>query len=73
MNTLNEVVWTPAARSTFQRRIWGISDLIPRGNYNAWPVCMLLRTSRICRPPLVGRKSVRKQKKYIYELHLCNI
>jgi hypothetical protein len=29
---------------------------------NAWPVCMLLRTSRISRPPLLGRKPVRKKK-----------
>ena len=35
---------------------------IPRGN-NAWPVRMPLRMSRISRPPLVGRKPVRKPKK----------
>jgi hypothetical protein len=29
----------------------------------AWPVRMPLRTSRISRPPLVGQKLVRKQKK----------
>jgi len=59
----NQVVWAPVARSSFQRRIRRISDSIFKGN-NVWPVCMPLHTSRISRPPLIGRKPVRKPKKY---------
>jgi len=50
------------SRSSFQRRIQGIPDLIPKEN-NVWPVRMPLRMSQISRPPLVNRKSVRKPKK----------
>ena len=58
----NQVVWAPVARSSFQRRTRRIPDSIPREN-NAWPVRMPLCMSRISRPPLVGRKPVRKQQK----------
>ena len=60
------------ARSSFEGRTWGIPGSIPRGN-NAWPVRMPLRTSRISRPPLVGRKPVRKQKKkrHVFALNHC--
>jgi hypothetical protein len=47
---------------TIQGGTRGIPGSIPRVN-NVWPVRMPLRTSRISRPPLVGRKPVRKQKK----------
>jgi len=57
-NGVNQVVWAPVARSSFQGRTRGIPGSIPRGN-NAWPI----RMSRISRPPLVGRKPVRKPHK----------
>ncbi|KEH17525.1 hypothetical protein MTR_0009s0100 [Medicago truncatula] len=53
------VAWTPVATSYFQECTWGISGSIPREN-NAWSVRMPLHMSRISRPPLVGRKPVRK-------------
>jgi len=63
----NRVAWAPVARSSFQGRTRGIPGSIPRGN-NAWPVCMPLRTSRISRPPLVGRKPLWKPKKKLVTL-----
>jgi len=62
LSLINQVVWAPVARSSSQVRTRGILGSIPRGN-NGWPVCMSLRMSRISRPPLVGRKPVRKPKK----------
>jgi len=59
---LNQVAWALMARSSFQGRIRRISGSILRGN-NAWSVHMSLCMSRISRPPLVGRKPVRKSKK----------
>ncbi|KEH36541.1 PIF1-like helicase [Medicago truncatula] len=59
---LNQVAWAPVERSSFQGRIRGIPGLISTRN-NAWPVRMPLRMSWISRPPLVGRKPLRKQKK----------
>jgi len=59
---VNEVAWTPVARSSSQGRIRGISGSKFREN-NSWPMRMPLRMSRISRPPLVGRKPVRKPKK----------
>ena len=59
---VNQVAWAPVARSSFQGRTRGIPGSIPKRN-NAWPVRMPLRMSRISRPPLVGRKSVRKPHK----------
>jgi len=58
----NQVDWAPVARSYFQERIRGIPGSILRGN-NAWPVRMPLHTSWISRPPMMGRKPVRKPKK----------
>ena len=58
----NQVAWTPVVRSSFQGRIRGLLGSNPREN-KYWPVRMPLRTNRISRPPLVGRKPVRKPKK----------
>jgi hypothetical protein len=58
----NQVVWAPVTRSLFQRRIRRIPGSIPRVN-NTWPVHIPLRTSRISRSSLVGRKPMRKKKK----------
>jgi hypothetical protein len=59
---VNQVVWAPVTRNSFQGRTREIPGSIPMEN-NVWPVRMPLRTSRISRPPLVGRKPVRKQNK----------
>jgi len=50
----NQVAWASVAMSSFQGRIWGILDSIPRKNN----VRMSLRMSQISRPPLVGQKPV---------------
>jgi len=60
--SINQVVWVPVARSSFQGCTWGIPGSIRRRN-NVWPVRMPLSTSRISRLPLVSRKPVQKQKK----------
>jgi len=52
------------SRSSFQGRTRGIPGSNFGGN-NSWPVRMPLCTSRISRPPLMGRKPVRKPKKII--------
>jgi len=60
---INQVVWAPVGRSSFQGRTWGILGSILREN-NVWSVRMPLRTSRISRQPLVGGKPMRKKKKW---------
>jgi len=62
MENVNQVVWAPVARSSFQGRTREIPGSIFKGN-NVWPVSMPLRMSRISRLPLVGRKPMRKPKK----------
>jgi hypothetical protein len=62
------------ARSSFQERTRGISSSIPKGN-NAWPVRMPLRTSRISRPPLMGRKLrflYNSRHKKLSPLNICD-
>jgi len=66
MQALNQVVWAPVVRSSFQKRTRRIPGSIFRGN-NVWSVCMPLRTNWISRSPLVGRKPVRKSKKIIFK------
>jgi len=54
---------------TFQGRTRKISGSNPNGN-NVWPMRMSLRTSRISRPSLIGRKPVQKPKKIVYHIHI---
>jgi len=59
---MNQVAWGPVARSSFQGRTRGIPSSISREN-NVWSVCMSLRMNRINRPPLVGQKPIRCERK----------